>query len=168
MKERFDTAPFQAGIEAALKSYHSALERATTPEAQADVMKAYGKVLDEHVTENAPDATSTFNDTLNRLHDDAELDDRAESVLDQMSQRFERGEADALAPTDRSPTTNPVAFESKLQNQLATAIPTDAPVWAFPEAMKPLMASAEKIFTGAERTAADHRNIELLRRYAPD
>ena len=143
VKDRFDTDAFQAGLDSLLTSYRSALDKAKTPESQADVIKAYGKVLDDYVSGSAHAAGASFQDNFNRLQDTTALDDRAESILDKMSQRFESGEADAPLASDRAPAQNPVQFESRLQNQLATAIPTDAPIWHFPDAMKPLLASAE-------------------------
>lgn len=168
LKDRFDTAPLQAGLDAAMKSYSDAMKRAKTPEAQADVQKAYGKVFEEHVTDAAPDVGASFAENLNRVQDDAAIDDRADSALERMSQRFESGEADALAPNQRSPKQNPVELDTPLQRQLGAAIPVDAPIWSFPEALKPLMSSAEKLFTGAELSARDHANLDILRRYAPD
>lgn len=160
--------PLQAGLKATIDAYSAALAKAKTPEGQQDVQKAYGKVLGEHVDAETPDATASFQDHVNRLDDEDQLDSRTDATLSRISDRFESGQADALAPSDRAPTTNPIKLGSKLQDQLATIVPTDSPLWSFPEAMKSIMGSAEKMFTGDELTAKDHANIDALRRYDPD
>ena len=145
-----------------MQSYKQALVDTKSPTAQHDVQQAYGKVLEDMPP--SPAAKSSFDGHLSDLNDTETLDGSTDSVFNRMSQRFETGQADAPAPNDRSPSSNPVHFESRLQNQLATIVPADSPLWAFPETLHPIMKSAEKLFTDpAGMTAQDHARLDVLR-----
>jgi len=173
LKTRFDTAPFQAGVEATLKSYRDALARAKTPEGQADVQKAYGKVLEDHITDAAPDARASFDDHLNRLADNDALDDRASSAVDQMSQRFESGALDADGNVTRPelPVQQRVSgLETPLQNLIAGTLPDDSPLRLNRNAMQQAASAAEKWFLGKsdDMTAADFDAMHWVETVHPE
>lgn len=83
---------------------------------------------------------------------------------------FEQGEADAAVPAPRAPSQNPAKLGSPMQDMLATFLPANHPIWAFPEVLKPMMKSVETImgFGGdAEPTPADFQRMDNLKKYAP-
>lgn len=102
---------------------------------------------------------------------DSDSDTNARQTLINMVRDYESGDAAPELPGamgDRAPNQNPLQFETKLQDTLATVIPRDHALWQYPETAQAMMRSAEKIFTGEERTSIDDRHIGLLQTLAPE
>jgi len=102
---------------------------------------------------------------------ETESDEVSRRTLANMVRDYESGEMPPElqgAMGNRAPNQNPIQFETKTQDVLATIIPRDHALWQYPDTAQAMMRSAEKIFTGEERTETDDRHIGLLQSLAPD
>lgn len=137
---------FQQGKDAlgplASRVFRSTVDAAPTPEAKSE-------------------ATNAFADTLGDMADKSAGDAFAQHLDDVTGEGAGAADRDITPPNQR-PQNNPVKLDDPLENMLASYIPHDHPLWAFPETIKPLAQSAAKLFRDETLTPQDEKNLQVM------
>jgi hypothetical protein len=122
--------------------FRSTMDAAPTPEAKSEVADA-------------------FADTLGDMADKSAGDAFAQHLGDVTGEGPEAADQ-AVTPPNQRPQDNPVKLDDPLENMLASYIPHDHPLWAFPETIKPLAQSAAKLFRDETLTPQDQKNLSVM------
>lgn len=106
-----------------------------------------------------------FDEHLGAINDD----DRSQQVVADATKAHQDFQAGADPIGGAAPrATNPVKFDSPIENTIASFIPTDHPLWGVPDETKGVVKSVSKMFTGDDITPKDRANIDLMGKVVGD